>query len=146
MGPTALRAAGAARHRGGDDLPTAGTARRQEATMNPHGTRQSHNANPERVPASRSRRAVKRLPTDAWNLRFESVDAHIPAAAVARSPTLLMVAVEDVCWQVAMDTCRADRPRRWHRHAYAAWTAQARRLEDKRDRLRDLVNDELLAW
>lgn len=114
--------------------------------MNPHSTHQARNTNPEWIPAALSRRAAKRRSTDAWNLRFESVDARIPAAAVAQSPTLLVVAIEDVCWRVAMDACRARRPHRWHRRAYAAWTAQARSLEDKRDRLRELVHDELLAW
>jgi hypothetical protein len=114
--------------------------------MNPFSTRQAGNSRPERVPAARPRRAARRRPSDVWNLRFESVDARIPAAAVAQSPTLLVVAVEDICWRVAMDQCKAGRPHRWRRHAYAAWVAQARRLEDKRDRLRDLVDGELLAW
>ncbi len=114
--------------------------------MNSHSTRQTRETNPERIPATRSRRAGKRRPTDAWNLRFESVDTRIPAAVVAQSPTLLMAAIEDVCWHVAMDACRAERPHRWQRRAYAAWSAQARSLEDKRERLRELVHDELQAW
>jgi hypothetical protein len=83
---------------------------------------------------------------DRWNLRFESVGVHIPAALVADSPTLLMVAIEDVCWQVAMQQCRSTRPHRWHRRAYAAWAAQRERLEQKRERLRLLIDEQLLAW
>jgi hypothetical protein len=81
----------------------------------------------------------------AWNLRFDSVGVYVPAAAVADSPTLLMVAIEDVCWQVAMQQSRSTRPHRWCRHAYAAWIAQRERLEQKRERLRLLIDEQLLT-
>ena len=79
-----------------------------------------------------------------WNLDFESVGTRIPAGVVARSPTLLMVAIEDVCWRVAMDTLRAAQPSRLRRRAYAAWHTKVRSLDEKRERLRSLV-DETLA-
>jgi hypothetical protein len=85
------------------------------------------------------------VPKDAWNLRFESVGMRIPASLVANSPTLLVVAVEDVCWQVARDDWRAGEPSRWHRRAHAAWQEQYQQLEAKRDRLRDLVEEALVA-
>ncbi len=70
----------------------------------------------------------------------------VPTAMVADSPTLLVVAIEDVCWQVAMQQCRSSRPHRWHRRAYAAWAAQRERLEQKRDRLRLLIDEQVLGW
>ena len=81
---------------------------------------------------------------DAWNLCFESIGSRIPTAVVADSPTLMVAAVEDMCWQVARDSWRAARPSRWRRRAYRAWVAQYASLADKRDRLRRMV-DEALA-
>ncbi|HEU5355696.1 MAG TPA: hypothetical protein VFU65_14590 [Actinocrinis sp.] len=82
---------------------------------------------------------------EAWNLRFESIGARIPAAMVVTSPTLLRAAVEEVCWQVAMDSWLESRPRRWRRRAYAAWAAQLKELERRREQLRQLVEAEVLA-
>lgn len=79
-----------------------------------------------------------------WNLDFESAGTRIPAGVVIQSPTLMMAAIEDVCWRVAMDTLQATQPSRWRRRAYAAWHAKVRCLDEKRERLRSLV-DETLA-
>lgn len=116
--------------------------------MSRHDTRQinASSAHPERIVRPRRRRSARNADSDAWNLRFQSTDTHVPTALVQQSPTLLVVAIEDVCWQVAMDTCRSSRPRRWRRRAYAAWTEQLRGLEAKRERLRSLIDEELLAW
>jgi len=97
-----------------------------------------------RRPRARGRRRGRRA-TDSWNLRFESLGARIPAAFVGQSATLMVVAVEDVCWQLAMDSWRSARPRRWRRRSYATWRAQVLRLEDKRERLRSLVDEALLT-
>ena len=67
------------------------------------------------------------------------MDAHVPAAAVTRSPTLLVVALEDIHSRIAMAS-KSRRPHRWHRRAYTAWAAQDHRQEDKHERLHDLVN------
>lgn len=116
--------------------------------MSEHDTRRidASGANPERVVRPRRRRLARHADGEAWNLHFESTDTHVPTALVQQSPTLLVVAVEDVCWRVAMDTCRASRPARWRRRAYAAWTEQLRGLEAKRERLHSLIDEELLAW
>lgn len=117
--------------------------------MSRHSTRTT-NANPERVgrrrPLLRLPRSSRRARAEAWNLNFEAADTRVPATLVGQSPTLLVAAVEDVCWRVAMDTCRANRPGRWRRRAYDAWTEQLRSLEQKRERVRSLVEEELLAW
>lgn len=110
-------------------------------------------ADGERGPAQRrgwrARRAQRRAAAaakrkDVWNLCFESIGSKIPTAVVADSPTLMVAAVEDMCWQVARDSWRAARPSRWRRRAYRAWIAQYSTLADKRDRLRRMV-DEALA-
>jgi hypothetical protein len=96
----------------------------------------------------RTRRAERKAASaqrrDAWNLCFESIGSRIPTALVADSPTLMVAAVEDMCWQVARDTWRAARPSRLRRRAYRAWMAQYASLAEKRDRLRRMV-DEALA-
>jgi hypothetical protein len=90
------------------------------------------------------RRAEKARRRDGWNMRFESIGTRIPTALVADSPTLMVAAVEDMCWQVARDAWRAARPSRLRRRAYRAWTAQYSSLAEKRDRVRRMV-DEALA-
>lgn len=94
-------------------------------------------------PRRRSRRAD--TPEEDWNLHFESARTAIPAGLVKDSPTLLVAAVEDVCWRVATDGWIARRPHRWRRRAYAAWRAQSEWLEQKRQRLTAMVDDALAA-
>ncbi len=77
------------------------------------------------------------------NLRFDAVGTTVPAAVVRDSPTLLVAAVEDVCWRFAEEDWLARRPHRWHRGAYAAWRAQREWLEQKRARLSSLIDDGL---
>ncbi|MBS2965499.1 hypothetical protein KGA66_20790 [Actinocrinis puniceicyclus] len=103
----------------------------------------------EAVPGPRRRggrrsaaRGVRRA---AWNLRFASTGARVPAAMVVESAALLRAAVEEVCWQVAVDEWLSARPRRWRRRAYAAWAAQLKDLERRREQLRRLVEAEVLA-
>ena len=91
---------------------------------------------------SRWRRA-RSEPEEDWNLRFDLLGAYIPAGRVADSPTLLVIAAEDVCWRVALDTLRAARPALWRRRARAQWRAQRRGLEQKRQRLRLLAEQTL---
>jgi len=92
-------------------------------------------------------KAAARIPEDdGWNLDFEAAGTRIPAGVVVQSPTLMMVAIEDVCWRVAMDTLRAAQPSRLHRRAYAAWHAKVRCLDEKRERLRSLVDETLAAF
>jgi hypothetical protein len=81
---------------------------------------------------------------EGWNLIFESVGTSVPASMVVNSPTLLQAAVEELCWRFALNSLLAGRPRRWRRRAYAAWSAQLAEFESKRQRLRRLVEAELL--
>jgi hypothetical protein len=109
------------------------------------GNRRSRDTHLKHVPRLRAFPGVRRRGL-AWNLRFESVGAHIPTAAVAGSPALMFAAVEDLCWQIAMQDLRSRRPRRWRRAAYAAWSAQVRALTDNSARLRRMIELELIAW
>ncbi len=93
----------------------------------------------------RERRRVQRDLRESWNLRFETLGTRIPAVLVAKSPTLIRAAAEEVCWRLAMDAWRAARPHRWRRRAYAAWAAQKAELERRREQLRRLVEAELLT-
>ena len=113
--------------------------------MDPMNTDRGRGSEARRAAGRRERRRVGRLRREAWNLSFESFGTRIPTSVVVKSPTLLMAAVEEVCWQVSMDAWLAGRPRRWRRRAYAAWAAQLADLERSRERLRSLVDAELLA-
>jgi len=112
--------------------------------MDPKSTDRARGSDPQRTAGRRERRSARRLRREAWNVSFESFGTRIPSSVVANSPTLLMAAVEEVCWRVAMDDWLAARPRRWRRRAYAAWAARLADLEEKRERLRILVEAELL--
>ena len=111
------------------------------ASRNAHSAKRTH---PEQAPRRRrSRRAARAAAGPGWNLRFEAAGTSVPAALVQDSPTLLVAAVEDICWRVAAEGWLARRPHRWHRRAYAAWRAQSQWLEEKRSRLAGMVDDAL---
>lgn len=108
--------------------------------------RSASGTHPEQAPRRRrSRRAARAAAEQGWNLRFESAGTSVPAALVQDSPTLLVAAVEDLCWRVATEGWLARRPHRWHRRAYCAWRAQAQWLDQKRLRLTGMVDDALAA-
>jgi hypothetical protein len=92
---------------------------------------------------ARWRRRGRSTAQATWNLRFDLLGTYIPAGRVAESPTLLVIAAEDVCWRVALDTLAAARPALWRRRARAQWRAQRRGLEQKRQRLRLLAEQTL---
>jgi hypothetical protein len=100
----------------------------------------------EQPPHPRHARRPRHATPDVENVAFESIGARIPAGLVAASPTLMMVAAEDVCWRIARDALRAARPSRLRRRAYASWDAKMRRLDEKRERLRILVDESLAAF
>ncbi len=112
--------------------------------MDSPANRRPVTGNPPVHSPSHRRRRTRQEPKNPWNLRFDSLGTHIPATVVADSPTLLVVAIEDVCWRLAMDNWRAQRPPRWHRTAHRAWQARYQQLDDKRERLQALA-DEALA-
>lgn len=77
------------------------------------------------------------------NLGLESCGLQVPMGLAAKSPTLLVVAVEDLCWRLAMDAWRARRPRPWQLRRRAAWRAERTVLKAKQQRLSAMANQEL---
>ncbi|MGH6656219.1 MAG: hypothetical protein ACRDVE_13565 [Actinocrinis sp.] len=121
---------------------------RDEFGLSPRGLRPKPRGHRPRGLTHRERREQRRTQRDlreSWNLRFETLGTRIPAVLVAKSPTLIRAAAEEVCWRIAMDAWRAARPHRWRRRAYAAWAAQKGELEKRREQLRRLVEAELLT-
>ena len=80
-----------------------------------------------------------RAAAEARNLTLRSAGTGIPLGLVEHNTALLMLAVEDLCWQLAVDELDARRPARRHRAARRAWQAEADRLAAKRARLADLA-------
>ncbi len=113
--------------------------------MDPKSTDRTRGSEARRAAGRRERRDARKQRRESWNPSFETFGTRIPTSVMAKSPTLLMAAVEEVCWRVSMDAWLAARPRRWRRRAYAVWAAQLADLELKRERLRCLVDAELLS-
>jgi hypothetical protein len=93
-----------------------------------------------RAPTPAGRRAAREC-----NLAFVSAGANVPLAIVEDSPTLLVAAVEDLCWRFAVQDWSERRPARSEHAAHAAWQAEGRRFDDKRVRIREMVDEALTA-
>ena len=93
---------------------------------------------------ARRRHGLRREPTvDApWNLHVLSASAVIPAGLVKDSPTLLVLAVEDACWQFALADHAGRRPPWYHRRARKLWKAELAVLDAKRLRLLEMAREE----
>jgi len=98
-------------------------------------------AQPVRSPKRRRKSAVR----SACNLSFDSAAANVPIAIVSDSPTLMVAAVEDLCWRLAVQDWSEREPPRADREAHAAWKSEAKRFNDKRGRVRQLVDEALMA-
>lgn len=75
-----------------------------------------------------------------WNLHLESAGTNVPVRFLAESPLLLMLAVEDLCWEAATEDWKHRRPHCWHPQARAAWFAEGAQLDAKADRLREMAD------
>jgi hypothetical protein len=73
------------------------------------------------------------------NLMLDSVRGGIPLRLVDDNPALLTLAVEDLCWRVAVDDHAKRRPARFRRAAYAAWREEQVRWEQKQGRLAEMA-------
>jgi hypothetical protein len=96
---------------------------------------------PRHTGASRFPLRRRRKAAEAANLRLVSAGTAIPIKLAAGSPTLMMLAVEDLCWQLGAGEHAARRPATWHRAARAAWDQEAKRWEAKRARLAAMSNE-----
>ncbi|HET9170730.1 MAG TPA: hypothetical protein VFN97_14935 [Actinospica sp.] len=90
-------------------------------------------------------RRAKTKPPVIRDLLISSADIRVPALIVRDSPTLMVAAVEDLCWRLALVDSDRRRPRRWRRSALAAWRAERRLIEDKRARIRSMVDESVHA-
>jgi hypothetical protein len=81
----------------------------------------------------------------AWNLVFTSSATNVPVAIVKDSPTLMVAAVEELCWRMAVQDWAEREPPRRDRRRYAAWRSEARRHHEKRERIQAMVVEAVRA-
>ena len=102
---------------------------------------------PDRKPATPSaadhqcHRQPRHAAQAPWNLHLESAGTDIAARFLADSPSLAVLAVEDLCWQAAAEDWKHRRPHWWQPRSRAAWRAEGARLAAKADRLRQMADD-----
>jgi hypothetical protein len=77
----------------------------------------------------------------AANLRLVSAGTGVPAKLAAESPTLMVLAVEDLCWQLGVAELEGRRPHFWRRAEHAAWAEEQARWEAKRVRLAAMAHE-----
>jgi hypothetical protein len=87
------------------------------------------------------RERKRRREAASQNLVLVSAGTGVPLRLAAESPTLMLLAVEDLCWQLAVADLAARRPRRWRRDERATWREDRSRLEAKRARLAAMAQE-----
>ncbi|GAA2258554.1 hypothetical protein GCM10010145_34450 [Streptomyces ruber] len=87
-------------------------------------------------PKSRSRSGKSPLPDGEWSLSF---CGRTVSRAQAQEPLVLHLLAEDICYQFAVYDWSTHRPALRHPRAWLAWRRKKRRLNDKRDRLREIA-------
>ena len=97
-------------------------------------------------PGRKAQRRGKTKGAAGFNLAFDSAATSVPVAIVQDSPTLLVAAVEDLCWRLAVQDWSAREPQRSDKDGHAAWQSEARRFNDKRARIQKMVDDALMAF
>jgi len=90
----------------------------------------------------RSRKSKARA---GFNLSFDSAATSVPVGIVEDSPTLLIAAVEDLCWRLAVQDWSTREPQRSDKVGHAAWQSEARHFNDKRARIQEMVDEALMA-
>lgn len=76
-----------------------------------------------------------------WNLHLESVGSNVAGRFLTESPSAMVLAVEDLCWQAATEDWKHRRPHWWQLRARTAWQAEGAQLDAKAARLRQLADD-----
>ena len=105
-------------------------------------------ARADRVPSGQKPRWRTRSRTRTpagFNLSFECTAASVPTAIVADSPLLLVAVVEVMCWRVAVLDWSWREPRRSDKAAHTAWQSEVRGFSDKSARIREMVDESLMA-
>jgi len=77
------------------------------------------------------------------NLHLGSTGTTIAAGFLGASPSVVALAVEDVCLQAATVDWKRRRPRWWSPRARAVWRAEKAQLAADADRLRELAGEVL---
>lgn len=90
-----------------------------------------------------TRRGRERAAVLARNLTLASAGTAVPLSLVADDPMLLHLAVEDLCWQLAVEDLDRHRPRRGDRGGHDAWSAERARLEAERKQLAEKVTESI---
>jgi hypothetical protein len=81
------------------------------------------------------RRRREAAAAEARNLFLISGRTGVPMGLATESPAVMVLAVEDLCWQLAVAALKRRRPRIWQRTARAAWRTERARWDAKRQRL-----------
>jgi len=72
-----------------------------------------------------------------------SVGTNLPVGLLEDSPSALVLAVEDMCWEAAVEDWKHRRPPRRRFQARAAWEAEGAELAAKADHLRRVAGEVL---
>lgn len=96
---------------------------------------------PPEPPGSERPRPEGLVGAKGWNLHLESAGTDVPVAFLAGSPSTAVLAVEDVCWQAAVEDWKRRRPARWRVRARSAWRAEGGWLAARADHLRRLAGE-----
>lgn len=90
-------------------------------------------------------RRVTRKSPEARDLLIAGAGVRMPALIVRDSPTLMVAAVEDLCWRLGLEDWTRRKPPLWHQAARATWRDEHRRLEEKRSRIRSMIDESAYA-
>ncbi|HET9172737.1 MAG TPA: hypothetical protein VFN97_25145 [Actinospica sp.] len=99
----------------------------------------------ESTPTARGSRGGQRSTRVMSDLLFGACKANVPVAILRDSPILMVAAVEDLCWRLALLDCSEHEPPRYERARHRAWKQESARIEDKRRRVRAMVDEALMA-
>jgi hypothetical protein len=106
------------------------TPHTNKSMLSPHAPK-------ERFRSRRHRREARALAER--NLFLISANTGVPVGLAVDNPTLMLVAVEDLCWQLGVRELEARRPRFWRRAECVAWCEERTRLDHKRARLAEMA-------
>lgn len=98
-------------------------------------------AQPQKPTGNDQRHHPPRTTQPSWNLRLESIGSNVACRFLTESPSVLVLAVEDLCWQAATEDWKHRRPHWWRLQARTAWRAEGTQLGTKAARLRELADD-----
>jgi hypothetical protein len=84
---------------------------------------------------SLGKRLRKLTAAEAAYLRLASAGTGVQVELATEHPTLMALAVDDLCWQLGVADHAGRRPAFWRRAERAAWRQEQRIWESERERL-----------